>query len=159
MRIVTAMAATLLLMAGMAFAQQDTAMAASPNAHMSSNVDQQLKDMENNWAKATLSGNTDSLSSMLSDDFVNLDSDGSMRNKAETIDRTKKVKMQISQLSDMKVTQHGDTAIVTGTWTGKGTNAEGKPIDAKERWTDTWVKKDGQWQCVASASAPLKAQQ
>lgn len=158
MRIFTGMAAMLLLMAGMAFAQQQEAAMASPNAHMSSNVDQQLMDLENQWAKATLSNNIDSLSSMLADDFVNLDSDGSMRNKAETIDRTKKVKMEISQLSDMRVTQHGDIAIVTGTWTGKGMNAEGKPISAKERWTDTWVKKDGQWQCVASASAPLKQQ-
>ncbi len=158
MRAFTALAATLLLIAGMAFAQQQESAMASPNTRMTSNVDQQLKDMENKWAKASLSGDTNSLAPMLADDFVNLDSDGSMRNKTETLDRTKKSKMEMSQLSDMQVTQHGDTAIVTGTWTGKGTSADGKPIDAKERWTDTWVKKNGQWQCVASASAPLKEQ-
>jgi ketosteroid isomerase-like protein len=155
MRTLTAFAAMLLLMAGMAFAQQQEAAMASPNARMS-NVDQQLKDLENKWAKASVAHDTDSLAPMLADDFVNLDSDGSMRNKSETLDRTKKAKLEISQVSDMQVTQHGDTAIVTGTWTGKGTSADGKPIDAKERWTDTWVKKDGQWQCIASASAPLK---
>ena len=146
----------LLLMAGMAFAQQQESAMASPNARMSSNVDQQLKQMENKWAKASLSGDTDSVAPMLSEDFVNQDSDGSMRSKSETLERAKKMKFEISELSDMQVTPHGDTAIVTGTWTGKGTSADGKPFAAKERWTDTWVKKNGQWQCVASASAPLK---
>ena len=129
---------------------------ASPNARMSSNADQQLKDLESKWAKASLAADSTAISPLLADDFVSLDSDGSMRNKSETLDRTKKEKMEVSEVSDMQVTQHGDTAIVTGTWTGKGVGADGKPINAKERWTDTWVKKDGQWQCVASASAPLK---
>jgi len=148
----------LLLMAGMAFAQQQESAMASPNTRMSSNVDQQLKEMENNWNKASLSGDSDSLAPMLAEGFVNQDSDGSMRNKSETLDRTKKTKMEASELSDMQVTEHGDTAIVTGTWTGKGTGPDGKPFNATERWTDTWVKKNGQWQCVASAAAPLKQQ-
>jgi ketosteroid isomerase-like protein len=159
MRNVTAFAAMLLLMAGMAFPQQQDSAMASPNARMSSNVDQQLKDMENKWNKASLSADSDSLAPLLAEDFVNLDSDGSRRNKSETLDRTKKTKMEMSELSDMQVMQHGDTAIVTGTWTGKGTSADGKPFNAKEHWTDTWVKKNGQWQCVASAAAPIKEQQ
>jgi ketosteroid isomerase-like protein len=57
----------------------------------------------------------------------------------------------------MKVTVHGDTGIVTGTWTGKGTDGTGKPVDTKERWADTWVKMpNGKWQCVASAAATMK---
>ena len=57
----------------------------------------------------------------------------------------------------MKVTVHGDSAIVTGSWTGKGTDGAGRTVDAKERWMDTWVKMaDGKWQCVGTASAPMK---
>jgi ketosteroid isomerase-like protein len=56
----------------------------------------------------------------------------------------------------MKVKVHGDAAIVTGTWVGKGTDGAGKSINAKERWADTWVKSGGKWVCVASASAPIK---
>lgn len=158
MRIVTALTAMLLLVAGMAFAQPQESAMANPNTRMSSNVDQQLKDMEQKWAKASLAHDTDSLSPMLAEDFVNLDSDGSIRTKSETLARMKKANFEVSELSDMQVTQHGDTAIVTGTWTGKGTTAEGTNINTKERWTDTWVKKNGQWQCVSSASAPLKQQ-
>src|SRR6266480_2766018 len=120
-------------------------------------VAQSLMDMENQWAKASKAGNADALAPMLADDFVALDSDGSMRTKSEALARMKKAKWVTNEIGDMKVMVHGDAAVVTGSWTGKGTDAEGKPIDAKERWADTWVKmSNSKWQCVVSASAPIK---
>jgi ketosteroid isomerase-like protein len=155
MKLVTATAAAFLLMAGMAFAQE-SAMASKAEMRTGSNVEQHLKDMENQWAKASMAGNGDALAPMLSEDFVNIDSDGSVHNKAETIARTRKAKWQVNEISELQVNTHGDSAIVTGTWTGKGTDSMGKPVDTKERWADTWVKSGGKWQCVASASAPMK---
>ena len=82
---------------------------------------------------------------------------GTMRTKADVLARTKKAKWVTNELGDMKVTVHGDSAIVTGSWTGKGTDGAGKAVDAKERWMDTWVKMaDGKWQCVGTASALMK---
>lgn len=118
-------------------------------------VSRALIDMENQWAKASMAGNADSLAPMLSEDFVALDSDGSMRTKADVLARTKKAKWVTNEIGDLKVIVHGDAAVVTGSWTGKGTDGSGKAIDAKERWADTWVKGNGKWQCVASASAPV----
>ena len=113
--------------------------------------------MENQWAQASKTGNADALAPLLSEDFIALDSDGSLRGKAEVLARVKKSKWTTNEISDMKVTAHGDSAIVTGTWVGKGTDGTGKAVDAKERWADTWVKSaNGKWQCVASASAPMK---
>ena len=124
----------------------------------SGDVTQSLIDMEHQWAKASKAGDADALAPMLADNIVSLDSDGSLRTKAELLARTKKAKWTTNELSDMKVTLHGDAAaVVTGTWTGKGTDGGGKAIDGKERWADTWVKTpNGKWQCVASASAQLK---
>jgi ketosteroid isomerase-like protein len=120
-------------------------------------VAQSLIDMENQWAKASKAGNADALAPMLAEDFVALDSDGSMRTKSEALARMKKAKWVTNEIGDMKVTVHGDAAVVTGSWSGKGTEADGKEIDAKERWADTWVKNvQGKWQCVVSASAPMK---
>jgi ketosteroid isomerase-like protein len=131
-------------------AQSSGAQAASP-------VAQALIDMEHAWAKASKAGDADALAPMLADTFVGLDSDGTMRNKTEALARTRKAKWVTNELSDLKVTVHGDAAVVTGAWVGKGTDGAGKPVDAKERWADTWVKmSDGKWQCVASASAPAK---
>ena len=156
MKLVSAIAAAFLLMAGMASAQQ-SAMASKSEMRTGSSAEQNLKDMENKWAKASLAGDGNALRSMLSEDFVNLDSDGSVHNKAETIARTKKAKFKVSEISDLQVNSHGDSAIVTGMWVGKGVDGMGKPIDTKERWVDTWVKNDGKWRCVASASATLTA--
>ena len=120
-------------------------------------VAQSLIDMENQWAKASKAGNADALAPMLAEDFVALDSDGSMRTKSEALARTKKAKWTTNEIGDLKVIVHGDAAVVTGSWTGKGTDGGGKAIDAKERWADTWVKtSNGKWQCVVSASAPMK---
>ncbi|MGH9175781.1 MAG: YybH family protein [Vicinamibacterales bacterium] len=56
----------------------------------------------------------------------------------------------------MKVQLHGDSAVVTGIWTGKGTDGTGKAFDQRERFADTWVKMpDGKWQCVVSAGIML----
>jgi ketosteroid isomerase-like protein len=154
MKLVTATVAAFLLMAGMAVAQES--MASKTEMHAgSANVEQHLKDMENEWVKASLASNGDALGPLLADDFVNIDSDGKVLNKSETMARTKKSKWEVSELSDLQVNQHGDSAIVTGVWHGKGVDSMGKAVDTRERWADTWVKKNGKWQCVASASAPM----
>jgi ketosteroid isomerase-like protein len=157
MRFLTASVAALLLMAGTAIAQdQASAMASKTEMHAGAmGIEQNLKEMENRWVKASLASNGSQLTPLLANDFVNIGSDGQVLDKSQTIERTNKSKWEISELSDMKVTVHGDSAIVTGVWHGKGTDSTGKQIDARERWADTWVKKNGHWQCVASASAPL----
>jgi ketosteroid isomerase-like protein len=154
MKLVTATVAAFLLMAGMAVAQESMATKTETHAG-SANVEQSLKNMENEWVKASLASNPDALGPMLSDDFINIDSDGKALNKSETMERMKKTKWETSEISDLQVNQHGDSAVVTGTWRGKGTDSTGKAVDATERWADTWVMKDGKWQCVASASAPI----
>jgi ketosteroid isomerase-like protein len=61
------------------------------------------------------------------------------------------------ELEDVKVTAFGDTAIATGGFKAKGTDASGKPLDVNERWTDTWMKMPGgKWQCIASHVSSLK---
>jgi ketosteroid isomerase-like protein len=46
---------------------------------------------------------------------------------------------------------YGDAAVVTGIYREKGTD-RGKPYQRRGRFTDTWVKQSGTWQCVASQS-------
>ena len=143
-----------LLTLGSALAQEP---AKAGGGKAAGTVAQSLMDMEKQWAKASKAGNADALASMLSEDFVALDSDGSMRTKTELLARTKKAKWVTNEIDDLKVMVHGDAAVVTGSWVGNGTDGAGKAIDAKERWADTWVKSsNGKWQCVASASAPMK---
>jgi ketosteroid isomerase-like protein len=84
-----------------------------------------------------------------------MDSDGSLYNRSQTLDRIKGDKWQVFEISDIKVIVHGGMAIATGLWHGQGTLADGKTVDTHERWLDTWHK-NGKWQCIASGSAPIK---
>ncbi len=120
-------------------------------------VEQAITTMEQQWATDSKAGNSDALAPMLADNFVNMDSDGTMHTKAETLSRLKGAKWEVNQVSDIKVTTFGNTAIATGAWQGKGTDHAGKPVDAHEQWVDTWMKMPGgKWQCIASASTPAK---
>jgi ketosteroid isomerase-like protein len=144
-------------MACTAFAQ-DSAPAMASKTEMHSGgmmVEQHLKEMEERWVKASLASNSDALMPLLSEDFININSDGTVLNKHETMERMKNSKLEVSELSEVQVTTHGDSAVVTGIWRGKGVDSKGKSFEGKERWADTWVKKNGKWQCVVSASAPI----
>ena len=93
----------------------------------------------------------------MADKFVSTGSDGKVASKSEMRATAKATKYDSVENSDVKVTVFGDTAIVTGGFTGKFTDPSGKLVDANERWTDTWVKMpSGKWQCVASHVSSVK---
>jgi hypothetical protein len=61
--------------------------------------------------------------------------------------------------NNIKVRVYGNAAIVTGLGIRAGTS---KGVSFKDRqilWTDTFIKKDGRWQCVASQGTLVAAQQ
>jgi ketosteroid isomerase-like protein len=112
---------------------------------------------EQQWLQAQKTNNPDLLAPLLADKVVVTEADGSVNNKAETLANYKKTKWDSAEYDDVKVTVFGGTAIATGGFKGKGTDASGKPVDRTARWTDTWVKMpSGEWQCVASQATLVK---
>lgn len=81
--------------------------------------------------------------------------DGSTQTKAEWMADFKNgaLKMASSQNDDMKVQQYGNAAVVTYRSTDHGTY-NGKDISGQYRWTDVFVKHNGQWQVVIHARHP-----
>ncbi len=108
------------------------------------------------WTSAAKDNDSAKVAELLSEVFVGMDADGSMYNKSGELEKTKGDKWEVNEISDVKVAVHGNAAIASGAWHGKGTLTNGKTIDAHERWLDTWAK-NGKWQCIASASTPIKA--
>lgn len=123
----------------------------------SGDAEQQITAMERKWAGAVKAGDADTVAPMVADRYINMSTSGALSDKVRTLENIRKSKWQETELSDIKVTSFGSTAIATGGWHGKGTGADGKPVEVRERWMDTWIKTpDGKWQCVATASAPAK---
>jgi ketosteroid isomerase-like protein len=113
--------------------------------------------LEQQWLQSQKTNNPDLVAPLLADKFVSTGSDGKVTGRAETLATAKATKYDSVELEDVKVTAFGDTAIATGGFKAKGTDAAGKPLDVTERWTDTWVKMPGgKWQCVASHVSSAK---
>lgn len=114
-------------------------------------VEQELLKLEQDWSNADLKGDVAVLDRILPDDWMLTDIDGAVRTKAQTLAAIKSGETKISSMvtDDMKVRIYGDAAVVTGRNTIKGIWM-GKDVSGQERWTDTWIKSKGRWQCVAT---------
>ena len=140
----------MLLLAALAVQAQNT-------EKTSSGAEQAVANLEKQWVAAVKAGNFDFVATLVADNFAEMDSDGSMHNKAEYLAWIKGSKWEVNEISDVKVTAFGNTVIVTGAWRGKGVTGNGASADAHERYMDTWMKMpNGKWQCIANANAPEK---
>jgi ketosteroid isomerase-like protein len=117
-----------------------------------------IRALEMKWTESYKQHSIDILSSLLADDFVITIEDGSIYSKAGYITHSAdpSTRVQVAELSDLKVRMHGDTAIVTGAYHEKG-ESNSKAYEYHDRLTDVWMKTGGKWQVVASHySVPSK---
>jgi ketosteroid isomerase-like protein len=110
--------------------------------------------LENLWNQMQIAHDADAMEKMLDADFILTDYDGSVLTKGQFLasirDKSNQLTSEVSQ--DMKLHRHGDTVVVIGATHEKGT-AKGKPYEHHGRFTDTWIKHDTQWLCIASQLA------
>jgi hypothetical protein len=112
---------------------------------------------EQQWLQSHKTNNPDLVGPLLGKSIVATLSDGRVHDKAELLAIAKKTKYDSVDYTDVKVSVFGNTAIATGGFDAKGTDEAGKPFEAHERWTDTWLRMpSGKWLCVASADVPIK---
>ena len=144
-RIVPWCVVAVVMMAAFAFAQKNAA------------TEKAVADLEQQWLKSQQTNNVALVEPLLAEGFMNTSSSGKLTNRAESIADAKATKYTSAEYADVKVSVFGDTAVATGVFRGKGTDSEGKPMDANERFTDTWTKMpSGKWQCVASHQSAVK---
>ena len=116
-----------------------------------------LRAIEEKWDAASLKGDTATLGAIYADTFITTDTDGKVRTKAETLARVKSgaVKYQNAKADDLKISVYGNAAVVNGRWKGKFVE-NGKTQESTERFTDFFIRQNGQWRCVASQSSVIK---
>jgi ketosteroid isomerase-like protein len=116
--------------------------------------------LENLWNQMQIAHDADAMVKMLDPDFVLTDYDGSIMNKADLLlsirDTTNQLTTEVSE--GMRLFRHGDTVVVIGATHEKGT-LKGKPYQHRGRFTDTWIKQNSQWLCVASQLALIPKSQ
>lgn len=120
-------------------------------------VEQQLKQMEDEWQKATRTKDATLLKGIIAEDWVATDDKGKALNREQYISQTNSNPdvVQSNENFDMRVRVYGNTAVVTGGLTEKGTRNGAAYIDTY-RWTDVFVKRRGHWQAVVSQWAKVQ---
>ena len=127
-------------------------------------VETKIKSMEDTWAAGQLQKDhgASAVEGMLATDFSGVFSKGEIRDKTSQLEhmRWDTDTYSYSKNNKMDVHVYGpNIATVVGTSTEKGKDKNGKEFSRSFAWTDTWMERDGQWQCIASAGTALPAKQ
>lgn len=127
-------------------------------------VEQQLKQMEDDWQKATRTKDAALLTRIIAEDWIATDDKGKILNREQYVSQTiasgssvgssNPDVIQSNENFDMQVRVYGNTAVVTGGLTEKGTR-NGAAYTDTYRWTDVFVKRSGRWQAVVSQWAKV----
>ena len=123
----------------------------------SESVEQELIRLENGWLQAFFAKDAAFADRFLAGNYLGTDEHGAIRTKAEEIEEIKAGEHLSTSgvLDKVTVRVFADAAVVTGRRIMKGL-FQGKPYSSPYLWTDTFIKRDGRWQCVAShVSRPI----
>jgi len=106
--------------------------------------------LEGAWNQAELHHDANAGAALMADTFISIDHHGKLLNRSQYLADLKDPSYNPEEISnsDTAVYLYGDTAIVTSVYRTKGTD-NGKPFVHRGRFTDTWIKRNGKWQCIA----------
>jgi ketosteroid isomerase-like protein len=121
-------------------------------------VTSNIKELESRWEASLLSHDTSSIEKIVAEDFIGTSSSGKQGDKTTLLAEAKRDTNTYTSAvsSDMKVKMFGPSvAVVTGIAKETGKTKAGKTFSHAYRFTDTWVERNGEWQCVAAHAMAL----
>jgi len=130
------------------------AVAPCARAQDNSAIETNLKQMEDAWGKAIMEKDSATVGNMVADDFAGIDHNGKRQNKTQLLDELKNSKDTLSASTNdsMEVHVYGpNLATVVGTSSEKGKDKDGKQFSRSFGWVDTWMQRNGKWECVGEA--------
>ena len=112
-------------------------------------MEEELLKLENEFARAVASNDADALDRLLADDWIIVEPDGGMIDKARFLEviRSGALSHESMESTDLRARLYGYTAVVTGLTTSKG-KFMGQDFTSCEQATDIFVKQADGWQCV-----------
>ncbi len=117
-----------------------------------------LIQMEKDWSEADVKKDAGALQRILADDWIGIDFQGVVLNKAEVLKQvalhSDVTETETTEMEQMKIRLFGNTAIVSGTEI-ETSQYKGKDSSGKYAWTDVFVRRNGRWQAVSSQSTKL----
>jgi len=111
-----------------------------------------VKEMEEKWEASIPSHDFSTVQGFVSSDFVGISSQGKFVDKSSMLADFKKDTdtYTLAKNEKLNVKAFGpNVMVVTGRAREKGTAKDGKAFDRTFLFTDTWMNRGGQWQCIA----------
>ncbi len=114
-----------------------------------------LIKLELDWAGAVERNDVEAIGRFLHPDFTFTSPTGAIANRKDHLEdfRNRNARFPLVALSEVEVRVYGETAVVTSRPTIDGSvKVDGKLITLgcqAARWTDTLIRRDGSWTCVA----------
>jgi hypothetical protein len=123
-------------------------------------VETKIKEMEDSWAASQMQKDhgASAVETMLAADYAGVGAKGEIRDKSSQISHIKTDPDTYSSTKNdsMKVHVYGaDLATVCGTSTEAGKDKDGKEFNRSYAWVDTWMQRNGKWECIASGGTPV----
>ena len=117
----------------------------------------EMTAMENRYNDALVRGDWKLLGSILADDLIFNNADGSVSHKPDTITsvRSGDIKFDSLEISEVNVQEFGGVGIVTGKLVEKA-RYKSSDLSGSYRFLDVWVKRNGGWQNVAGQETRYK---
>lgn len=108
-----------------------------------------IKKLENDRIQAGVRKDVALVEAATADEYLQIDWDGKVLDKAATLARIKSssIQLQSNTLDELDVKVYGNTAVVRGLATRKGT-MDGRDISTAIRYTRVYANRDGRWQVV-----------
>ena len=124
-------------------------------ASAQSNNAREVQDLERAWLNAYEQRDEKAMNAIVADDFLITFPNGSSQTKSQVVSSLNApggnsgTSMKFHTV-DVKARVYGDTVILTGRVVAEW-QRDGKPLGKEQsRYTDTYVKRQGRWQVVAS---------
>lgn len=114
--------------------------------------------VEQAWAAAHRNLDLDRIEHILSDQYRQVQADGSVIGKDELLAsyRSGQRNWELAESDQYEIRLLGEVALLIGRWRGKGEN-EGKRFDYCARFLAVYQLEKGEWKLVSDVSVPLES--
>lgn len=115
--------------------------------------EEEVRKLERQWLDAYEQHDSEAMTRIVADDFIITFPNGTMQTKAQLMSmiatpNPSSPKMRF-YTEDVRSRSYGDTVILMGRVVTEY-ERDGKKVKEQSRYTDTYVKRNGRWQVVAS---------
>jgi len=128
---------------------------AEPAGPDKGSAESNVKRLEDKWEAAVIKHDVTFVQTRVAEDYTGTSSKGKRINKAGLMKEVKGDTDTYTSAKNAGVTVHSfgpNVAIATGTAKEVGKGKDGKAFSRTYAWTDTWLLRNGKWECIGSQS-------